>query len=183
MRRLTGLALVTLALLAVFAAAPAAQAQEAGEQAFEIYGGYYVPGIDDLDNDITYGIRYGSRPNDQFGWRIGAGYFDLNQNNTDLSLFIGSADAWLIDLDGIWYIGGSDFGLFASVGWATVNIDISGSTRDESDDAFQYGGGALYHFNFGDRYVVTPQVRLRRFEGDIYEKTDEEYTLSFGWRF
>ena len=183
MRRLTGFAFVLVVLAVVFAFAPAASAQEAGEKNFDIYAGYYVPGIDDLDNDITYGIRFGGRPSENWGWDISAGYFDLNQNNNQpLSGRINSADAWLVDLDGIWYIGGSDFGLRAGVGFATANIDIEGTTRDESDDAFTYNGGVLYAFNFGDRFVVRPQVLVRKFEGDTYEKTVEEYTISFGWR-
>ena len=42
-----------LVVLALFV--PAAQAQEAGQKVFELYAGYYVPGIDDLDNDLTGG--------------------------------------------------------------------------------------------------------------------------------
>ncbi len=185
MRSMTGLALASLLLVAVFAMAPAAQAQEAGEQTFEIYAGYYVPGIDDLDNDWTYGVRYGSRPSENWGWNIGAGYFDLEQNGDDrpLERFITSANAWLIDLSGIWFIRGSDFGIFAGLGWATVDIDLRGTTQDESDDALTYNYGVQYSFNFGDNSVLKPEVRWRKFDGDTYEKTDEQYTLTYGWRF
>ena len=185
MRRLTGLAFATIVIAALFAFAPAAKAQEAGEQTFEIYAGWYVPGIDDLDNDYTYGIRYGSRPSENWGWNIAAGYFDLEQNGEDrpLERFITSANVWLVDLSGIWYVRGSDFGIFAGLGYAGVDIDLRGTTRDESDDALTYNYGVLYAFNIGDRYVLKPEVRWRKFDGDTYEKTDEQYSLSWGWRF
>jgi hypothetical protein len=184
MKRVTSLAVALLAVAAVLAFGAPASAQEVDENAFEIYGGLYVPGIDDLDNDITYGLRFGGRPADQFGWSLEAGYFDLTQNNTrPLEDVIGSANAWLVDLSGIWYIAGSDFGVFAGVGFATVDIDVLGTTQDESDDAITYNYGVHYAFNFGEKYLVKPEIRWRKFDGDTYEKTDEEYSLSFGWRF
>lgn len=184
MRRMTGLALVMVSLAALFAFAPAASAQEKGEQNFDLYAGYYIPGIDDLDNDITYGLRYGSRPSDKFGWDISVGYFDLNQNNQrPFGRVISNADAYFVDLDGIWYVNGSDFGVRGGIGFANVSVDVQGDRKGQSDDAFTYNVGLLYAFNFGDHYVVRPQALLRKFEGDTYEKTDEEYTISFGWRF
>ena len=182
MKSVLTLAVVCLALTTF--TAPVAQAQEAGENAFEIYAGYYVPGIDDLDNDITYGVGFTGRPGDQFGWNIRAGYLDLNQNNNQpLEDFIGSANGYFLDADAIWYIAGSDFGLFAGIGFATVDVDIVGTTTDASDDALTYNYGLHYAWNFGDNYLLKPEVRWRKFDGDTYEKTDEEYSVSFGWRF
>ena len=172
-------ALVALALFV-----PAAQAQEAGQRAFEIYSGLYVPGIDDLDNDLTFGLRYASRPTEQFGWTLSAGYLDLKQNNTQpLDAVIGSADGYFVDANAVWYIAGSDFGLFGGIGFGTVNIDLRNTTRDESDDAFTYNYGVHYAWNFGEKYLLKPEIKWRKWDGDTYEKTDEEYTVSFGWRF
>ena len=173
------LALVTLALFV-----PAVQAQEAGQRAFELYTGYYVPGIDDLDNDLTFGLRYGSRFSENFGWGMEVGYLDLNQNNTQpLGDYIGSANGYFADFDFIWYIAGSDFGLFAGLGWGTVDVDIRGTTEDVSDDGLTYNYGLNYTWNFGEKYLLKPEIRWRKWDGDTYEKTDEEYTVSFGWRF
>ncbi|HQU36629.1 MAG TPA: hypothetical protein PLR65_08585, partial [Anaerolineales bacterium] len=69
-----------LAVAVLLLGAPAASAQEVGQKAFELYAGYYVPGIDDLDNNISYGLRFGMRPADQLGWSLQAGYLDLSQN-------------------------------------------------------------------------------------------------------
>ena len=172
------------ALVAVALFVPAAQAQEAGQKVFELYAGYYVPGIDDLDNDLTGGLRFGSRPTEQFGWNISAGYLDLKQNNTQvLNDVIGSANGYFVDASAIWYIMGSDFGLFGGIGWGSVDVDLRNTTTDVSDDAFTYNYGVHYVWNFGEKYMVKPEVKWRKWDGDTYEKTDEEYTLAFGWRF
>lgn len=172
------------ALALVVAFAPAAQAQETGERAFELYAGYYQPGIDDLDNDLTGGLRFGGRPADSFGWSLQAGYLDLTQNNTrPLGDVIGGADGYFVDASAIWYIAGSNFGVFGGIGFGAVDVDLLGTTTDVSDDAFTYNYGVHYVWNFGDSYLVKPEVRWRKWDGDTYEKTDNEYSLSFGWRF
>ena len=173
-----------LALAAMTICVPAAQAQEAGQKAFELYTGYYVPGIDDLDNDVTYGVRFGMRPAEQFGWSLQAGYLDLNQNNVEpLDGIVGNANGYFVDASAIWYVAGSDFGIFGGIGFGSVDVDIVGTTTDVSDDAFTYNYGVHYAWNFAERFVVKPEARWRKWDGDTYEKTDEEYSISFGWRF
>ena len=177
-----GAGLLAVAVLAL--GAPAASAQEVGQKAFELYAGYYVPGIDDLDNNISYGLRFGMRPADQLGWSLQAGYLDLSQNDDRPGAGrIGSADGYFVDASVIWYVAGSDFGVFGGIGFGTVDVDIVGTTTDVSDDAFTYNYGVHYVWNAGDGTVIKPEVRFRKWDGDTYEKTDEEYSISFGWRF
>jgi len=181
MRRFRGIALM---LVALALCVPAAQAQEAGQRVFEIYAGYYIPGIDDLDNDLTYGLRFGGRPTEAWGWSLQAGTLDLNQNNTrPLAGTVRDAQGYFVDLDGIWYVAGSNFGLFGGVGFGTVDIELQDTNEDISDDAFTYNFGVHYLWNFGTNSLVKPEIRLRKWEGDTYEKTDEEYSISYGWRF
>lgn len=183
MKRVTCLKIATLAIAAFTVGAPVL-AQEAGEKVFDLYAGYYVPGIDDLDNDLTFGVDFGGRPAEQWGWNLAAGYLDLQQNDDQpLGSVIGDADGYFVDLSGIWYVGGSDFGIFAGVGFGTVDIDIIGTTEDASDDALTYNYGVNYAFNIGEKYVFKPEIKWRKWDGDTYEKTDEQYTLAFGWRF
>src|SRR5262245_33150140 len=106
---------LTLMLAAAFTfGATTAGAQETGEKVFDIDTGLYVPGIDDLDNDMTFGLRFGGRPAASFGWSIEGGYLDLNQNNNEpLDGVLGNANGYFFDANGIWYIAGSDFGIFA----------------------------------------------------------------------
>lgn len=177
---------ITLAIVAMLALAPAAQAQTTGQRSFDLYAGYNVPGLDDLDNDLTYGIGFTSRVADQWGWGLTAGYMDLQGNNTrpleDLGI-IGAANGYFVDANGTWYVAGSDFGIFAGIGFGSVDVDLLGTTQDVSDDAFTYNYGVNYTWNFGDSYLLKPQVKWRKWDGDTYEKTDNEYTLAFGWRF
>jgi opacity protein-like surface antigen len=176
-------AVMLFAVLVVGSSQPAA-AQEAGERVFEVYGAVYVPGISDLDTEISPGVRFGGRPSQNWGWSFEAGLLDLNQKDDQpLDDRLGSAKGFIFDGDVIWYIAGSDFGLFGGVGWATVDVDIAGTTTDVSDDAFTINYGLHYAWNFGDNFLLKPEIRWRQFQGDTYEKTDEEYSLSFGWRF
>ena len=57
------------------------------------------------------------------------------------------------------------------------------SSKDYESLAFTYNYGVHYAWNFGEKYLVKPEVKWRKWDGDTYEKTDEEYTVSFGWRF
>ena len=168
----------------IFALAPAAHAQESGEQSFYIYGGLYVPGIDDLDNDLTGGIGWSARPWDQFGWGVSAGFLDLNQNNVEpLDGVIGNASGYFADADIAWYPGGSNFSIFAGLGFGSVDVDIVGTVTDFSDDTLTYNYGVNWAWNFADNLMLRPQIKWRKWDGDRYSKTDEEYTLAFGWRF
>ena len=172
------------ALAALLAFAPAAQAQETGERAFSLYAGLIVPGVDDLDNDLTYGLEFDSRPWDSFGWGLSAGMMDLNQNNNEpFTDTFGNANGYFVDSFLIWYPAGSNFGIFGGLGFGSVDIDIVGTVTDLSDDSLTYNLGANYTWNFGENYLLRPQVKWRKWDGDRYSKVDEEYTLAFGWRF
>ena len=175
---------IALMMVMVGTSAPAVEAQETGERAFELYAGYLVPGERELENDTTWGIRYTSRNWDQFGWQISVGYMDLGiEGGPDLSDFIHSASGYFGDATGIWYPAGSDFGIFAGLGYGAVDVDLEGTTTDESDSGLTYVYGANYTWNFGESYLLKPEVRWRTWDGDFYGSTDTEYTLAFGWRF
>lgn len=173
-----------LAAAVIGMAASLAPAQAQGYKYFELYGGYYIPGLDELDNDTTLGLRFGGRVNENFGWEISGGFFDLNgEEDRPLAGTVGDANAYLVDGSVVWYVMGSNFGLLGGIGFGTVNVDLVGSTQDESDDAFTYHGAVFYRFDIGDKFYLRPEFRVRQFEGDTYEKTDTEYTLGFGWKF
>ena len=167
---------------ALVVSATPAEAQ-GGYRFFELYGGYYQPGLKELDNDFTGGLRFGGRPSDNFGWELQAGYFDLNgEEDRPLAGTVGDAGAFFGDLSAIWFVAGSNFGLLGGVGFATVDVDLVGSTEDVSDDAFTYHAGTFYQWDFGGSYYLKPELRVRKFEGDTYEKLDTELTLGFGWK-
>lgn len=167
-------------LMAIGVSAPA---QAAGYN-FEVYAGYYVPGLSELDNDLTFGARFGGRPSDRFGWQLSAGTFDLNgEEDRPLAGTVGDADAVLVDGSFQWFPGGGNFAIFAGPGFASVNVDLEGTTKDESDDAFTLHAGISYLMQLGTSFYIRPDVRFRDFQGNVYEKTDTEATLAFGWSF
>jgi hypothetical protein len=172
-----------LAALGLVLLAPAAHAQAPGQHSFEIYGGYYNPGLSELNDDYTLGVRFEGRPIPQFGWAVGGGYFDLKAHHPNelIGGQIGDSNAYFGDADFIWYPAGSNFGLFGSLGFGHVNMSIHGQA-DKTDDNFTFGGGVHYVWNFGDSFLLKPQLRWRKWDGKLYDKTDEEWTLSFGWR-
>lgn len=180
-RRIVFAILLAVATVASLAPAPA-EAQ--GYRYFEVYAGYYDPGLDALDNDTTLGLRWGSRIGPSWGWELTGGFFDLNGDaNRPLEGIAGDASGYFGDFSGIWYVAGSNFGLLGGLGFATVDVDVVGTTEDVSDDAFTYHFGTFYQWDIGEKFFLKPQVRVRKFEGDTYEKSDTEYDLGFGWRF
>jgi len=151
---------------------------------FEVYGGYYVPGLSELDDDLTFGARFGGRPSEKFGWQISAGVFDLNgEEDRPLAGTVGDANGYIFDGSFQWFVGGSNFAIFGGPGFATVDVDLEGTTKDVSDDAFTLHAGASYLWQIGDSFYLRPDVRFRDFQGDTYEKTDTEASLAFGWKF
>jgi hypothetical protein len=170
-------------VLALALAANLAPAEAQSYQFFEVYGGYYDPGFDELDNDITGGIRYGGRPAANWGWALEAGFFDLNGDaDRPLAGTIGDASGYFGDLSAIWFVAASNFGLFGGIGFATADVDVVGTTEDISDDAFTYHFGGFYEWDITETFYLKPEVRVRKFEGDTYEKSDTEYTLGLGWK-
>ena len=171
-------------LLSAAIAASLAPAEAQGYRFFEAYGGYYDPGLDVLDNDVTLGLRYGRRFNDNFGWELTGGFFDLNGDaDRPLAGTAGDASAYFGEASAIWFVAGSNFGLLGGVGFASVDVDIVGTNEDASDDAFTYHFGGFYEWDIGDKFYIKPEIRVRKFEGDTYEKSDTEYDLGLGWRF
>lgn len=177
-----GIVVAILMFAALAASVAPAQAQD--YRFFEAYAGYYDPAVDGLDNDITVGARYGRRFNPNFGWELTAGLFDVNgEENRPLEGVVGDASAFFGEVSAVWFVGGSNFALLAGAGFATVDIDLVGTTQDASDDTFTWHVGTFYQLDLGESFYLKPEVRVRTFDGDFYDKTDVEYTLGFGWRF
>ena len=182
-RRMVFATFSSLAIAAMIASLAPAPIQAQSYKYFEAYAGYYDPGFDELDNDTTLGLRFGSRFNPNFGGELTAGLFDLNGDaNRPLAGQVGDASAYFVDASAIWYVLGSNFGLLGGIGFATVDVDLVGTTDDASDDAFTYHFGTFYEWDLGDKFFLKPQIRVRKFEGNVYEKSDTEYALGFGWK-
>jgi len=176
----------TMGLVMLVATAPlatAARAQEPGELVFETYGGPYFPGESALDTNIAYGARFGGRPLAQLGWSIELGGMNLDAVNAlPTSGAIESATGYFVDADAIWYVGGTGVGLFAGVGTGHLEMSFH-DAADRSENALTFNGGVHYAWNFGRNVLLKPEIRLRWWQGDRYDETDEEYTASVGWHF
>jgi outer membrane protein with beta-barrel domain len=167
-------------MMVVGGVAPAA----AGQPHLELYAGYYVPGQSAFDDDLTFGLRFGGRPTERFGWQVSGGVFDLNgEEDRPLQGRVGDANAFLVDASFQWFPGGGNFAVFGGPGFSSIDIDHEGSTQDTSDDTFTLHIGASYLFQIGESFYLRPDVRFRDFQGDVYDKTDTEASLAFGWNF
>jgi hypothetical protein len=152
-----------------------------------VFAGYFIP--EELDEDLAYGLRFGSKMDNNWGWEIGASWFDV----ADSQGFSGravDADIMHVDFSGVYYPGGNDLGVLFGVGWATGNVDDPRSTEDYSDDTFTVHGGVAYDFNLTENFYVRPDVRFRWYElegfgpeGGKDSQLTYEAAVALGWRF
>ena len=176
--------LCVLAALALFGVASpkAAQAWD-----FELIAGYFLP--EELDEDLTYGLGFGSRINESFGWNARYMWFDV----ADSQGFGGQtvdADLANIDLSFMWYPTGGGFSVFAGPGWTTADIDVPGTATDLSDDVFTINAGVAYEAMITETFYIKPDFRLRWYElegfgpdGGKQSQLNYEATVALGWRF
>ena len=182
MRKFLVVMLAVAAFAVVLAPAPAAAAGKV-----EVFAGYFFP--EELDEDLTYGLRFGSKWENNWGWEVSASWFDV----ADSQGFSGRAvDADIMHVDGsaVYYPGGGDFGILFGVGWATGNVDDPRSTEDFSDDTFTFHGGVAYDFNITESFYVRPDIRFRYYElegfgpeGGKDTQLTYEAAVALGWRF
>jgi hypothetical protein len=160
--------------------------EESATWNFELFAGYFFP--EELDEDLTYGLRFGRRGVGSWGWQVGASWFDV----ADSQGFSGEdVDADLVHLDFslAYYPGDGGFSLFFGPGFASGNIDVPGTTEELSDDVFSAHVGLGYEF--GSRgFYVKPDARLRWYElegfgadGGKDSQITYEAAIALGWRF
>ncbi len=193
----------TTLLLAGFGSA-SANAQDDGRHQVEVLVGYYFPSDLQLTNvgeqvgiqdDFTYGLRYGYRATDKFGLGFSWNVFDFDSARSDAAAINCSTcdfDANFFDFSAEFYPGGGDFALVGGIGWVTSDFDVNleGSDNDiaASDDAFTFHLGLAYTWKAGENFYVRPDLRFRFVELDaqgdaLYDDEDMQFTLGLGWRF
>jgi hypothetical protein len=155
---------------------------------FELFAGYFFP--EELDEDLTYGLRFGRRGVGNWGWQIAGSWFDV----ADSQGFSGrkvDADIVHVDFSAAYYPGEDGrFSIFFGPGWASGNVDIPGSTEDLSDDVFSAHVGLGYEADITDSFYIKPDARLRWYElegfGEDGGKDNQityEAAIAIGWRF
>ena len=154
----------------------------------EIFAGYFFP--EELDEDLTFGFRFGQTGFGRWGWLVGVSWFDV----ADSQGFSGrnvDADVVHVDASAVFYPGTyGSFSIFFGPGWASGNVDIPGSTEDLSDDAFTLHAGVGWEFDVTPSFYVKPDLRLRWYElegfgpeGGRESQLTYEAAIALGWRF
>jgi outer membrane beta-barrel protein len=200
-KRLAGVAAVgALALQAV-----PAMAQQAGKQEVDVYAGeLFGDDVTDraisgqtpkLDDDITFGLRYGYNITDALGIELSAGRTPTSVKKVaggDIDL-----DLTTLDVDAVWnFNNGTRFFPYvvAGVGYASANLDhrIAGTVGAQAvsitdDDGFTLNAGV------GAKYFATEHLILRaearyRYLDKVVDRFDNslgtvETTLGVGWQF
>jgi outer membrane beta-barrel protein len=199
--------LTTLASFAAFGlyTVPALAQVQAGTSEVHVYAGQLIG--DDLtdtalsgqtpevDDDLTYGIRYGYNVTDTWGLELAAGYTPTSV--TRLSTGDIDLDITTIDLDAVWHWNTSTRFvpyLLAGVGYASADLDrpiqglVSGqpvSIDDDSGFTLNAGIGAKYYAT--DRFSFWAEGRYRYVDGLVDAFDDSlntfEPTLGVGWQF
>lgn len=163
------------AVLLVALAPPAASAQ-AGTGAFELYGGYYFPDEDLLDDDLTYGIRGTYRWTDALAFEATVGRYE-----EDLGFGV-DFELTLVDFSTAWTLNpGSptEFAFFAGPGWAFLDVSAPFGLS-ASDDTFTVHAGVDLQIPLSDRIYLRPDARARYFEQS--EDVDLEASVAIGFR-
>lgn len=208
--KMAGMALA----VALFVGSPApAEAAQPGQWNFELYGGWYLVGdlgtLSDLPgsipeslealglepgDDFTFGLRFGKRQAEKWGWQVSAGNFDADdalerlENQTDLSI-----NLVLVDLSFLYHVGGGNFFVYGGPGFASLDLDVNGVgpggpleivNIDETETNFSIHAGLGYSADIGSSAFLRFDSRFRYIDADVYEgDTDVELTLAIGWNF
>jgi outer membrane beta-barrel protein len=201
MKRLVGLAAVgTLALQAMPALAQEAGTHEVHAYAGELFGDDVTDRAisgqtPELDDDITFGLRYGYHITDALGIEMSAGRTPTSVTNVaggDIDL-----DLTTLDVDAVWsFRNGTRFYpyVLAGVGYATADLDrrIQGTVGAQpvslaDDEGFTLNAG------LGAKYLLTDHLLLRaearyRYLDKVVDRFDDslntvETTLGVGWQF
>ena len=200
-KRLAGVAAVGVL---AFEAVPAL-AQDAGTQEVSAYAGYLFG--DDLtsqaisgrtpklDDDFTYGLRYGYHFTDQFAIEASIGESPTSVKNVtggDIDL-----DLTMIDVDAVWnFRNGTRFTpyVFAGVGYAFADLDrpILGTVgvtpvSIKDDDGFTANAGVGVRYQATDKLFIRAEGRYRYLDKVVDHFDDSlntvETTLGVGYQF
>ena len=176
---------IAVMLALAFAGVPSTASAEGWN--FELFAGYFFP--EELDEDLTYGLRFGHRGDANWGWEVAGSWFDV----ADSQGFSGAdidADVIHVDFSFNYYPGEGDFYFFGGPGFASGNVDIPGVTTDLSDDVFSLHAGLGYEAQVGESFYIPIDARARWYElegfgqdGGKDSQLTYEASIGLGWRF
>jgi outer membrane beta-barrel protein len=196
--------LAALGALAIYASPASAQVQERTREV-HVYGGELfgdtltdtaISGSrPELDDDVTYGVRYAYNFTDAWGLEFSAG--NTASSVTKLAGEDIDLDLATFDFDAVWhFLPGSRFApyLIGGAGYARANLDqpirgtVNGQAVTIDDDGgftLNAGIGAKYFVN--DRFMIRLEARYRYVDAVLDNFEDSlstvETTLGVGWQF
>jgi outer membrane beta-barrel protein len=200
--KMTGLA--ALGALAINAAPASAQTED-HTQEVHVYGGELFGDTltdtaisgrkPELDDDVTYGIRYAYNFTNAWGLELSAGNTastatKLAGNDVDLNLST-------VDVDAVWhFLPGSRFSpyLVGGAGYARADLDtpilgtVNGqAVRVDDDGGFTANAGIGAKYFVNNRFMVRLEARYR-YVDKVLDNFDNslstvETTLGVGWQF
>ena len=199
--------LVGIAVLAALAmnAAPAFAQVEEGRHEVHVYGGQLfgddltvrsISGrVPKLDDDFTYGFRYGYTVTRNFGLELSVG--ETATSATNLATRDTDLDLTTLDVDAVWNFNpGSRLVPYAlaGVGYASADLErpIVGTVNGQpvaikDDNGFTLNAGAGLKYFVNDRFLVRLEARYRYLD-QVVDRFDDslntfETTLGVGWTF
>ena len=186
-------------------AAPAVAQVEANSQEVHAYGGeLFGDDLTDtkisgrtpkLDDDLTYGVRYGYNFTSNWGIEL-----SLGQSASSVTELAGGdvdLDLSTVDVDAVWHFNsGSRFVPYvvAGLGYASADLDApirgtvnGGAVSIEDDSGFTLNAGVGAKYFATDRFLVRFEARYRYLDGVVDNFDDSlntfETTLGVGWKF
>ncbi|MBP7148988.1 MAG: outer membrane beta-barrel protein [Acidobacteria bacterium] len=200
MRGMIRIVLVAVCSSLITAAATPAAGPAIGEWNLAVYAGQYSPGPDEIDDELTYGLRLGMMATENWGVAMSLGVMSIDSDfkSDDIRGEI-DGDFTFVDVDALYAIGGPDRRLHlvvgAGVGWAFASVDGTVRTRlpalrdvKERDAEFTFRGADADSFtanvvlgpaySFSDKFSIRLQNRWRWFEQRDDDEIDRELTLA-----
>ena len=148
-----------------------------------------------LDDDLTYGVRYGYNFTSNWGIELSLG--QSASSVTELSSGDVDLDLTTADVDAVWHFNsGSRFVPYvvAGLGYASADLDApirgtvnGGAVSIEDDSGFTLNAGVGAKYFATDRFLVRFEARYRYLDGVVDNFDDSlntfETTLGVGWKF
>lgn len=202
-QRLIGLA--TLGALAMNAVPAMAQVTAGSQEVHAYVGEVFGDDVTDrritgrqpeLDDDVTYGLRYGYNFTDNWGLEM-----SLGQTNTAVTGLAGrdiDLDLTTFDVDAVYHFNpSSNFVpyVLAGVGYASADLDrpIAGTVSGVGPVRIKDDNGFTLNAGVGAKYFVTDRVSLRldaryRYLDKVVDRFDDslntfETTFGVGFKF
>ncbi|MEO8275339.1 MAG: OmpA family protein [Thermoanaerobaculia bacterium] len=176
--RLSSALAIGATFVAALGFATAARAEGTGR--IEGFAGYYV--AEELDDNVSYGVRGGWMPS--HGWGLMLAYERFEKNNGKGYGRNGNVDGQIDSLEASYvaYPKGENFEIFTGLGVTDLNVDahVASPDVDLKKSTLSVHVGLGYRAMLGDNLYLRPEVRARVYDaGD--NTIDVIASIALGW--